>query len=71
MTRWVGDRHCAISMYGKEVVYNVNRLVKHHVWDDVHMRTDTHMRTGTYEHTPTHTPSHEHTPTPPPKWVRS
>jgi transposase InsO family protein len=40
MIRWVGERYCAILIDGKEVIHNVNRLVKHHVWDDTHTRTD-------------------------------
>ena len=40
MLRWVGERHCGIEIRGEEQVHNVNRLVKHHVWDDIHERTD-------------------------------
>ena len=47
MTRWIGERYCAIRIDDKEVIHNVNRLVKHHVWDDIHMRTDTPARTET------------------------
>jgi hypothetical protein len=40
MIRWAGDRYCVIDMNGKEVMHNVNRLIKHHAWDDVHPHTD-------------------------------
>ena len=41
MLRWgPGKRSCTISINGKEVTHNVNRLIKHHVWDDVHLSTD-------------------------------
>ena len=40
MLRWVWERHCGIEIRGEEQVHNVNRLVKHHVWDDIHERTD-------------------------------
>ena len=55
MIRWAGDRYCVIDMNGREVTHNVNRLVKHHVWDDVHTRTDTttlDTHTRTTESTP-------------------
>ena len=45
MVRWVGERYCIIKINGKEIMHNVNRLVKHHVWDDVHIRTDIQERT--------------------------
>ena len=37
--RWVGERKCAIDKDGKEVTYNVNRLFKHHRWDEHHFDT--------------------------------
>ena len=41
MIRWgAGKRSCTININGKEVSHNVNRLVKHHVWDEVHLSTD-------------------------------
>jgi len=43
MLRWAGERQCAIEIRGEEQIHNVNRLIKHYVWDDVHPRTD---RTG-------------------------
>jgi hypothetical protein len=39
MVRWLGERKCIILMDGKEVAHNVNRLIKHHAWDDVHITT--------------------------------
>lgn len=39
MIRWAGPRTCAIEVNGKEEVYNVNRLIKHHIWDDEHIST--------------------------------
>jgi hypothetical protein len=44
MVRWAGERHCTILVKGKEMTYNVNRLIKHHVWDDAHIRTDNSVR---------------------------
>ncbi len=41
MLRWAGDRHCVILIKDKEVRVNVNRLIKHHVWDEEHPSTDT------------------------------
>ena len=41
MLRWAGDRYCVLDMDGKEVMHNVNRLVRHHVWDEAHPQTDT------------------------------
>ena len=40
MVRWAGERHCTIQIKDKEVRVNVNRLIKHHVWDDEHVSTD-------------------------------
>jgi hypothetical protein len=61
MVRWAGDRYCVIRIENKEIIHNVNRLIKHHVWDDVHISTDT--STPLTAETPragsTHTP---HTP---------
>jgi len=45
MVRWVGERYCVIRVGGREVVHNVNRLVKHHAWDDTHTQTDTPKQT--------------------------
>ena len=41
MLRWCGDLKCVIDMNGKAVAHNVNRLIKHHSWDDQHPMTDT------------------------------
>lgn len=40
MLRWVGERKCAIEISGMEHIHHVNRLIKHHVWDDIHESTD-------------------------------
>ena len=40
MLRWAGDCYCVIDMNGKEVAHNLNRLIRHHAWDDANMRTD-------------------------------
>ena len=40
MLRWMGERKCVIEIKGEEHTHNVNRLVKHYVWDDIHERTD-------------------------------
>jgi hypothetical protein len=39
MVRWVGDRKCVILENKKEVEYDVNRLFKHHSWDEDHFDT--------------------------------
>lgn len=39
MLRWTGPRAVALEIAGKEFIVNVNRVIKHHVWDDVHMTT--------------------------------
>ena len=51
MVRWAGERHCTILMRGKEVTHNVNRLIKHHVWDEEHMCTDRPHRVEEREET--------------------
>ena len=40
MLKWAGDRYCVIDMNGKEVAHKLNRLIRHHAWDDANMRTD-------------------------------
>jgi transposase InsO family protein len=39
MVRYVGPRKCVILVKGKEMVYNVNRLIQHYPWDDEHLTT--------------------------------
>ena len=53
MLRWVGERHCGIEIRGQEQVHNVNRLVKHYVWDDIHERTDITSTRIPLTHVPT------------------
>ena len=52
MLRWRDERHCVIEIEGKQHAHNVNRLIKHHVWDDIHMRTDTHAQSENAESSP-------------------
>ena len=40
MLRWAGERQCVIEIKGEEYTHNVNRLIKHYVWDEMHDRTD-------------------------------
>ena len=37
--RWSGDRRCFIISNGKEMEYDVNRLFKHHGWNEHHLDT--------------------------------
>jgi len=39
MVRYVGPRKAVILKDGKEVAYNVNRLIQHYPWDDDHLTT--------------------------------
>ena len=41
MMGWAGERYCRINVGGIEKMYNVNRLIKHHVWDAHNLCTDT------------------------------
>ena len=46
MIRWRDKhmRYCVLDIEGEEVTHNVNRLLKHHIWDDVHH--DTNVRSA-------------------------
>jgi hypothetical protein len=40
MIGWAGERYCKLDVAGVEKTYNVNRLIKHYVWDEDHLCTD-------------------------------
>jgi len=44
MIGWAGERYCRINVAGIEKIYNVNRLIKHHIWDAENLSTDTTQR---------------------------
>ena len=35
MIAWVGERYCKLDIEGVEKIYNVNRLIKHHIWTKI------------------------------------
>jgi hypothetical protein len=38
--RWISERKCMIDYYGTPTEYHVNRLTKHHSWDNVNPDTN-------------------------------
>ena len=47
MLHWVGERKCVVDKNGKATEFNVNRLFKHHSWDEKHFDTSGMVRGAT------------------------